>query len=176
MTTKAQLRKAATSLPEVEEWSYFGMPAFSVRGKRFASLTKRGQVQLRLPADQVDAVLAELENAEPMVRNDATIGLRAPLADVGGKDLNALVRMSWRHCAPKQLRARLDAADVIDDRGDLPPSIGRPATQAMLGAGLTTLEQVATQSESELLAMHGVGPKAVRILRDVLAAQGMSLR
>ncbi|GGL17411.1 hypothetical protein [Planomonospora parontospora] len=40
------------------------------------------------------------------------------------------------------------------------------------GAGLTTLAQVAGLTEAELLAMHGVGPKAVRILREALGAIG----
>ena len=31
--------------------------------------------------------------------------------------------------------------------------------------GVTNLEQVAAMTDSELFAIHGVGPKAVRILR-----------
>ncbi|WP_214105737.1 DNA-binding protein [Acrocarpospora catenulata] len=59
---------------------------------------------------------------------------------------------------------------------DLPPAIGKPATRALLGAGLTTLAQVATRTEKELLALHGVGPRAVRILSESLTQKGMSLR
>ncbi|MBL7255911.1 DNA-binding protein [Paractinoplanes lichenicola] len=57
--------------------------------------------------------------------------------------------------------------------GDLPP-IGRPATSALLQAGLTTLAQVATRSRRELLAMHGVGPKAVGILATALAEHDLA--
>ncbi|WP_088948905.1 helix-hairpin-helix domain-containing protein [Micromonospora zamorensis] len=57
--------------------------------------------------------------------------------------------------------------------GDLPP-IGRPATSALLEAGITTLAQVATYSRRDLLAMHGVGPKAVDILAAALAEQGLA--
>lgn len=60
--------------------------------------------------------------------------------------------------------------------GDLPTAIGRPATRALHGAGLATLDLVAASSEAELLELHGVGPKAVRILKQVLAEQGRSLR
>ena len=56
--------------------------------------------------------------------------------------------------------------------GDLPP-IGRPATSALVEAGIGTLAQVAACSRSELLAMHGMGPKAIRILEDALQAQGL---
>lgn len=53
------------------------------------------------------------------------------------------------------------------------PRIGRPATQALTLVGITTLEAVAERSEPELLALHGVGPKAVRILKAELAVRGM---
>ncbi|WP_286929465.1 MULTISPECIES: hypothetical protein [Aeromicrobium] len=55
----------------------------------------------------------------------------------------------------------------------LPASIGRPATNALAAQGITSLEQVAGLSESELLALHGVGPKAVRLLGEALAARGL---
>jgi len=57
--------------------------------------------------------------------------------------------------------------------GDLPP-IGRPANSALLAAGITTLAQVATHSRSDLLALHGVGPKAIKILATALAEHGLS--
>ncbi|GGV02024.1 hypothetical protein GCM10010211_81680 [Streptomyces albospinus] len=41
ISTLAQLRKTALALPEVEA-THFGMTAFSIRGKRFASVTKDG--------------------------------------------------------------------------------------------------------------------------------------
>lgn len=53
MTTKAQLRKAALALPETGEDTHFGMLAYSVRGKGFASLTDDGWVQLQLPGRTV---------------------------------------------------------------------------------------------------------------------------
>ncbi|PZG16824.1 hypothetical protein C1I95_16790 [Micromonospora craterilacus] len=56
---------------------------------------------------------------------------------------------------------------------DLPP-IGRPATNALIDAGVTTLAQVATHRRRDLLAMHGVGPKAVDILAAALAEQGLT--
>ncbi|MGY1807377.1 DNA-binding protein [Blastococcus sp. SYSU D00669] len=60
---------------------------------------------------------------------------------------------------------------MTDD--DLPRSIGRPATGALAEAGITRLSRVATLREEELLALHGVGPKAVRLLREALAERGL---
>ncbi|MFV2011473.1 MULTISPECIES: DNA-binding protein [Micromonosporaceae] len=57
--------------------------------------------------------------------------------------------------------------------GDLPP-IGRPANSALLAAGVTTLAQVATYRRDDLLAMHGIGPKAVGILATALAERGLT--
>ncbi|MFD6857362.1 helix-hairpin-helix domain-containing protein [Rhodococcus sp. NPDC060090] len=55
---------------------------------------------------------------------------------------------------------------------DLPASIGKPATRGLLDAGVVTLDDVAARSKAELAALHGVGPKALRILSDVLAERG----
>lgn len=53
--------------------------------------------------------------------------------------------------------------------------MGRPANAALVANGITTLDQVAAMTEAELLALHGVGPKAVRILRAELTADGRDL-
>ncbi|MGB3009436.1 MAG: hypothetical protein WBB33_03720 [Candidatus Saccharimonadales bacterium] len=46
------------------------------------------------------------------------------------------------------------------------PSIGRPALSALAVIGVTTREQLRNYSEKELLQLHGVGPKAIRLLRE----------
>jgi hypothetical protein len=56
------------------------------------------------------------------------------------------------------------------------PKIGKPATGALAALGITTLEGAAELGEKQLLAQHGVGPRAVRILRETLAMQGMDLK
>ncbi|NGN63343.1 hypothetical protein G5C51_05405 [Streptomyces sp. A7024] len=178
MTTQAHLRKYALALPEVEEGTHFGMVSFAVKGKGFASVTKDGYVQLQLPPNEAEAALAAHAGGERIVRAGKVIGFRVPLADVNGKDLNALVRAAWFCRAPKRLAASLAAAEgaADDTGGDLPAGIGKPATRALLGAGVRTLEQVARYTERELLDLHGVGPKAVRVLAEELARQGKALR
>lgn len=57
---------------------------------------------------------------------------------------------------------------------DFPKSIGRPATDALLTAGYTRLEQLARVREIDIKQLHGVGPKAIRILRATLAERGLS--
>ena len=57
---------------------------------------------------------------------------------------------------------------------DIPRSVGAPALRALAGAGYTTLTQLATVTEEELLRLHGVGPRAVRQLRAALAELGLT--
>lgn len=64
----------------------------------------------------------------------------------------------------------MSTRDVPDQVGDL-PRIGRPATSALLAQGITTLDQVDAYGTRNLLRIHGVGPKAVRLLDDALAAR-----
>ena len=170
-----QLRMVALELPETEERKQSGTPAFAVRGKGFVSVTKGGNVHLWLSSTDVDEVIAARPQAEPLSRSGKVIGVAIPLAEVNGKDLRELVRKSWTVRAPKRLAAA-QAASERGEGGDLPTSIGRPAIRALHAAGLATLERVASQSEVDLLALHGVGPRAVRILSDALADQGRSLR
>jgi hypothetical protein len=54
------------------------------------------------------------------------------------------------------------------------PRIGAPATRALRAVGITTLEQVAALTETELAALHGVGPMAIGRLREAMAERGMS--
>ena len=62
-----------------------------------------------------------------------------------------------------------------DRPGDL-PFIGGPARDALAVAGVTRLDQLPAWTEQELRALHGVGPKAVRILREALAERGLGFR
>lgn len=55
------------------------------------------------------------------------------------------------------------------------PRISAPAARALEGAGITTLEQAAGLGETALLALHGIGPRGVAILRKALADLGLGL-
>jgi hypothetical protein len=55
------------------------------------------------------------------------------------------------------------------------PKVGAPATRALHNAGLTTLRQVAEVPRMELAQLHGMGPKALRIIDDALAEHGLEL-
>ncbi|MBA3926981.1 DNA-binding protein [Listeria rustica] len=56
------------------------------------------------------------------------------------------------------------------------PSIGKPATNALQLLDITTLEQVAEYDEKTLLKIHGVGPKAIGILKEALAESSLAFK
>jgi hypothetical protein len=57
----------------------------------------------------------------------------------------------------------------------LPQNIGAPATRALTAAGYTELRQLADVPLAELKKLHGVGPRALRLLQEALNQQGLSL-
>ena len=72
------------------------------------------------------------------------------------------------------LRSTLDATGRSFAEPNFPPGIGKPATRALIAAGYTSLDQLTKISEAELLQLHGMGPKALGILRSALDATGRS--
>ena len=60
--------------------------------------------------------------------------------------------------------------------GDLPDAIGKTAARALQTAGVDSLAKVSEHSQDELLALHGVGPKAIAMLREALAGRGLRFR
>jgi DNA uptake protein ComE-like DNA-binding protein len=56
---------------------------------------------------------------------------------------------------------------------DLPVGIPKPALRALESAGFKNLIDLTRVSEQDLLKLHGMGPKVVRIIAAALEAQGL---
>jgi hypothetical protein len=56
------------------------------------------------------------------------------------------------------------------------PRIGAPATRALEAAGITRLSQLPDHRAADLLKLHGMGPRAIAILRQALADQELAFR
>lgn len=54
------------------------------------------------------------------------------------------------------------------------PKTSAPAQRALHGAGCFTLEDLTRATEAEIANLHGMGPKALGILREALAELGLS--
>ncbi len=52
--------------------------------------------------------------------------------------------------------------------------LAAPAQRALVAAGYTTLQRLSKATESEIAALHGIGPNALAILKKELAAHGLS--
>lgn len=71
---------------------------------------------------------------------------------------------------------RMKNAPVIPDSPTDLPFIGGPARSALAAIDVHDLAGVANHTRKELLALHGFGPKAIRMLEPALAAKGLTFR
>jgi DNA-directed RNA polymerase alpha subunit len=54
--------------------------------------------------------------------------------------------------------------------------IGKPATRALQNSGTETLEQLAEYRENDIMDIHGIGIKAVGIIKQALAENGLAFK
>lgn len=59
---------------------------------------------------------------------------------------------------------------------EFPSTMGKVAPRELAVNGIHTLQQTTKYTEKELLAIHGVGPKAVRIIKEALAKKKLHLK
>jgi hypothetical protein len=69
-----------------------------------------------------------------------------------------------------------DAQEKQGESGTPLPKIGAPAMRALASIGVTTVEGLAAYAEKDVLALHGFGPRAIRILTPVMADLGVRFR
>jgi hypothetical protein len=109
MASLNDVRTVTLAMPEVEEKAHFGMPAFRVADKGFASVTKDHR-RLFLHLDEAD-IEAELVHGgcQRLTRGTTVIGLDADLAALDADRLQRLLLAAWRHRAPKNVLARYES-------------------------------------------------------------------
>ena len=54
------------------------------------------------------------------------------------------------------------------------PKIGKPATGALGTVGIDQVEQLTGVTKANLANLHGVGPKAIKILEEYMLELGLS--
>ncbi|MBP1919238.1 hypothetical protein [Youngiibacter multivorans] len=64
----------------------------------------------------------------------------------------------------------------MEKKTGFPDGIGRPAGRALEGESLRSLEDLQGISEKELLRLHGIGKKAMGILKAAMEEKGLSLK
>lgn len=88
--------------------------------------------------------------------------------------------MGHERCQQKAASAKLNtrAMSSAAERTEFKniKGMGEPARRALAAAGLTHLEQLADVSECDLKRLHGVGPKAMGILKTELSARSLNFK
>jgi hypothetical protein len=54
--------------------------------------------------------------------------------------------------------------------------LSAPARRALESIGATTPKNISRRTEKELLALHGFGPKAIKLLKPVLKTEGLAFK
>ncbi|MEP7210045.1 MAG: DNA-binding protein [Alphaproteobacteria bacterium] len=54
------------------------------------------------------------------------------------------------------------------------PKLAAPAKRALSSAGLTSLEKLARASEADVMALHGMGPNAMKAISTAMKARGLA--
>ena len=62
----------------------------------------------------------------------------------------------------------------VENSNNLPTGIPNPALRVLQAAGISKLEDFTSISEKELLKLHGMGPKAIKIISDALDKEGLN--
>lgn len=55
-------------------------------------------------------------------------------------------------------------------------ALSAPAQRALTNAGITTVKKLSTYTEKEILALHGLGPASLPVLKSVLAEKGLNFK
>lgn len=65
---------------------------------------------------------------------------------------------------------------MTEYNSNFPESMGKIAPRELIANNIKNLNDAANYSEKDLLAIHGVGPKAIRIIKEELAKTNLHLK
>jgi len=112
VVTFETVREIALALPEVEESTSWGTPAFKVRRRMICRLREEGDVLV---------VRIDIADKEYLIRSQPDLFFTLPHYDgypavlvrlpaIERNELRRLLIAAWRYVAPRKLVARLDAS------------------------------------------------------------------
>lgn len=104
------VREIASALPEAEESTSYGTPAFKVRGKLFVRFHQSGESVVILISIEEREALMKLNPETFYITDHYTCWpyMLVRLATVKPDDLRNLITESWRRAAPKRLVSVFD--------------------------------------------------------------------
>ncbi len=101
-----EVRKLALGLPEVEEATWFGTPAFKVRGRSFSRLREDGDLVVKAEIGHREALIGSdpaTYFVTPHYQDHPYVLVRLARADL--EELGDLLADAWAMVAPKRLAA-----------------------------------------------------------------------
>lgn len=177
------IRKAVPDI--VEEWKW-DTPVWSRDGNVLAVGSFQDHVKINFFRGALLEDPKHLFNAGLEARATRAIDLfegdkldEAALQDLirSAVALNALASKSSKAPAKKAVTKpaakKSRPAAVAPSKSDL-PKLSAPAQRALAGAGIQNLKQLSKLSEVQLNELHGIGPNAVKELKQALKAKGLS--
>ena len=62
------------------------------------------------------------------------------------------------------------------EQDDFPTGLAQPARRALANAGIHRLEQLSQMTQADVKKLHGIGPNALALLGNAMAARGLSFK
>lgn len=159
---RAAIRKAA---PEAEEIISYAMPAYKLKGNLVYFAGYKNHIGFYPGADGIATFKKELavyKNAKGSVQ----FPLDKPLP------LELITRIVKFRTEQNLSKAR---KKIKPDKG-LFSRIAAPARRALTNAGITSLQQLAGYTQTEILALHGMGPSSVPKLHKALQEANLDFK
>ena len=85
-----------------------------------------------------------------------------------------------RYAVVNDAGAQTEGRSIMQERKntrnepDFPKGMGQPAVRALASIGVTQLAQLTNYREADLLKLHGIGRKGMRVLKEALAESGLT--
>lgn len=167
------IRQAA---PEATEALSYQLPTFKLHGNLVhfgAFKTHIGFYPAPSGVEQFKVELAAYKGAKGSVQ----FPLDQPMPlDLIRRITEFRVAENLAKAAAKKRKKKSAKAETAKQQSTTwPKGVAAPAQRALAAAGYTQLEQLTAATEAELRALHGMGPKAIRLLQEALHAKGLSL-
>src|SRR5882757_6689057 len=99
MPTAADVRKLALALDGVEEIDHWGRPAYRTRKRIFAVIRPDG-LYLHLTEERKQFLFEAAPEVFVKFMWGKTANVIVQIAEVSGKELQALIREAWQHATP----------------------------------------------------------------------------
>lgn len=193
MASWSDVRRIALALPETDEHgSHRGGTAWRVPRKHFVWERPLGKKDVAdLGGEAPDGPVLGVQVADEgvkwaIIEGDPDVFFTIPHFDgypavlvrldrIAVPLLREIVTEAWLERAPAKLAKEYEARLTGGGEVGLPAALSAPAARALGEAGYGSRHQLDGVSQRELLALHGVGPKAVEVLSDALSDQGLGL-